>query len=537
MTSSPPIQLGRHLVRAPLLFLLLVSPSALQAQDAETEEVVNDSITASDTERDRSVSHLEDSWIVQKGEGFSGQVRTRPITLHLRDESRPALRHRLFPATQVDGNAAIYYLKAMGFLEQNDARQAVSKLYQKWRDESLESGLADAKPGIWQKIPPEEIDLAQAKEFLTLHSFQSRELREAARRKHFDMDRRMEEVDDPIGYLLPEIQTMRQLARVQSLRLRVALAEDRVDDAIEILQQQFAHARHLGDEPFLVSNLVGIAIGSIAWNDTIYLMERDDAPNLYWALATMPKPLVPLDQSLMYERGFLYEQLRALREVDEEPKPVEYWNDFLDRLTPQFGYMSKELGFKGDSNDLEAVRQSIVAFIVASYPGAKLYLLEQEGIDPETIKKYPPAQVVFLAAVRYYDYMRDEMFKYWYLPYWQAPPKKPNPISQQIRDNEATYGPVTRPTNLFLPAVHAVRQAHARSLQTIALLQTVEAIRIYATRNDGRLPESLDDLPLPAGVEPHTGKPPQYSLKGDSAIIAGHPNPGLQYRFELTIAK
>ena len=58
----------------------------------------------------------EGAWLVDRS--TPQWTQTMEMTLYPRGESRPALQHRLLPDDFdfVDGNAAIYYLKAMGFL-------------------------------------------------------------------------------------------------------------------------------------------------------------------------------------------------------------------------------------------------------------------------------------------------------------------------------------------------------------------------------------------------------------------------------------
>jgi len=88
-----------------------------------------------------------------------------------------------------------------------------------------------------------------------------------------------------------------------------------------------------------------------------------------------------------------------------------------------------------------------------------------------------------------------------------------------------------------------VRRAQARTDQRLALLRTVEALRLYAADHDGRWPDKLDDLTVPAPIDPVTGKPFNYKLSEQTATIAGSPprgqekNPGLNVRYEVTIAK
>ncbi len=483
----------------------------------------------------------EDSWLVEWDEQTGISVRTLEMTLQPKAEARPALRYRLIPDDfdMLDGNAALYYLKAMGFFEQSGVRQRLDQFRKDAAARAQKEGKKyhEVAPAVWLSTPPDELPLEEVKDYLRLTAFQPRFVREAVRRNRFNLDRNLREADDLIAYLLPEIQPMRQLARTQSLRCRVAIAEGRIDDAIAITGQQFALARHLGQDDFLVSNLVGMAIAGIAWNDALYLLQHPDTPNLYWAFATMPKPLVDLRHSMAIERQFLYQQLKVLREVDETPRPVGYWQDFLDRLLPQIGYLASDLKLPPFEHDPQLARATLVGYISAAYPGAKKYLVEECKISVEQVESYPTAQVVFLATVRFYDQWRDEYFKWTHLPFWQTQ----TDINRRRADNalraaSKQYGWCTIATNLLLPAVLAAYTAEARCDQTIALLQTVEAIRMYGAAHDGRLPPSLDELPVPAPLEPFTGKPIEYEFLGDRAVLSGHSLPGMRYRLVLQLA-
>ncbi len=106
------------------------------------------------------------------------------------------------------------------------------------------------------------------------------------------MDRQVKDSKNPFAILLPEIQGIRDVARKQSMRCRLAIAENRVSDAIKIIGQQYALARHIGQDDFLVSALVGCAIQGIATADLFYLVQHPDCPNLFWAASRLPKPLI-----------------------------------------------------------------------------------------------------------------------------------------------------------------------------------------------------------------------------------------------------
>lgn len=486
----------------------------------------------------------DDGWVRERDPQTGITVSTKTMTLYPRAEPKPALKYRFLPDSfsAVEGNAAIFYLKASGFLEQNAARQALNKFVEdsmaKARKEGKDSN--NVPPYVWLSTPPDALPLKEVKEYLQFTSFQQPFLREAAARERFDMDRNFKDVDNPIAYLLPEIQNLREVARTQSLRCRVAIAEDRLDDAIEIAGQQFALARHLGQDDFLVSNLVGMAIASIAWNDLLYLVQHRDAPNLYWALAVMPTPLVSLRRSMSVERQFLYQQFKVLKEVDATPRPPGYWQDFITRIIQQAGMLAGDLNVKLPSgiDDSKSTRAVAAAYIALAYPGAKEYLINELKLPRKQVESYATAQVVFLAVARFYDQWWDETFKWTYLPFWQSRAKSaPSEVAQAMREAGDRYGWIAMPTQMLLPAVRAAKTAEANGDQHIALVQTVEAIRLYAAAHDGQLPPSLDVLPVPAPIDPYTGKPLDYERIDSRAIINGHARRGMRYRLILRMAK
>ncbi len=486
----------------------------------------------------------EDGWSQQYDPQLKLTVQTKELTIHPKAVSKPVLSRRLivdeFDAVQ--GNAALYYLKAAGFLEEDAARQKLNEFINESVERAKIDGInvSDQPPYVWLKTAPDALPVDQVKKYLKLLDFQEPLLREGARRDHFDMNRNFRQVDDPIALLLPEIQKMREIARTQSLRTRLAIAEGRLDDAIDVIGQQFAMARHLGQDEFLVSNLVGIAIATIAWNDMFYLVTQPDTPNLYWAVATMPRPLVSMRHSMAMERQLLYQQVKVLKEVDPAPRAAGYWRDFIDRVISQAGSLASEFhlhGFQLTDHNHDMARARLIAYIAAAYPGSKEFLIDEMKMPRDQVEAYPTAQVVFLAIVGFHDRWRDEYFKWMYLPYWQARTKKSSQVDQAMDDAADQYGWCAWPTMMLLPAVRAARTAEARCSQNIAILKTIEALRMYAAENDSKLPESLEELSVPAPIEPFTGKPIEYELRGNHAVITGHETPGLRSQLVIRVAQ
>jgi hypothetical protein len=237
------------------------------------------------------------------------------------------------------------------------------------------------------------------------------------------------------------------------------------------------------------------------------------------------------------ERQLLYEQLRILREVNETVKPAGYWREFIDRLIPQLGYLGPEIGLPHADADPDAVRALVVGYVAAAYPGARQYLMKEWNLPVQQLEQYPVTQVVFLAMVRFYDQWRDEFFKWMYLPVWQTEVgSSESRVDQKMLAAAKEYGWCSAPTMILLPAIRAVRTAQARADQHLAMIQTVEAIRMYAAENNGKLPNRLSDLPVPAPVEPLTGRELEYQCHGSRATLTGAPLPGRSYRLILRFA-
>ena len=472
------------------------------------------------------------------------QILTAEITIHPAAEPRPALRYRLLPAEEdlVDGNAAIHYLKAMGFLMEDYARRRIDELRTKAEEEAAKDGTRplDWPPGYNARAAA--LPLPEVREFLRLHRFQEPFLAEAARRRHCDWDCPIADSDNPHAFFAPETEIVnaRELAYVESLRCRLAIAEGRIDDALAILRQQFMLARHLAQDEFqdqfVISGFVGVAVAFAATRDALELAQLPDAPNLYWACAAMPRPFIDASRMLATERSMLYLVMKSLRDVDETPRPVEYWQAFIDRdlrslarampyvgggPLPSFcgdwGFGSFEPDDPSFHEPEEIFRLRAATFIAAAYPGARRYLAEACGVPAQRLDAVPTAQVVFLAMRRFYDTSKDELAKWEKNPYWIAAPKLAA-TRDRIETDAKRIGPSATPAaGLAEDMVHAC-SAFARLDQHLATLQTVEALRLHAAIHGG-LPESLADMPVPAPLDPATGRPIAYSIAGNRAVL------------------
>src|SRR5262249_54041561 len=132
-------------------------------------------------------------------------------------------------------------------------------------------------------------------------------------------------------------------------------------------------------------------------------------------------------------------------------------------------------------------------------------------------------QVVILFTVERYEARRDEIFKWLTLPYWQArrgvarAEKDLSNATQEMADGLPVLGPA-------LPALSSVSSARARIDRHVAMLRTIEAIRLYAASHDGNLPDQLADISeVPVPIDPMTGRNFEYKRTEDRAVLQALP--------------
>ncbi|XZE42820.1 hypothetical protein SH467x_002355 [Pirellulaceae bacterium SH467] len=496
-----------------------------------------------------SVSRADDyETVVDPESGIS--TRKRSLVLHPMAEPVPALSLRLLPeAFHVKpGNAATYYLKAMGFFEQNAARDELSRMLKEAASQAKEQGkeLADVAPYSYLDMDPSELPVEEVRKYLQLFRFQPFLLEEARMRSVFELDRNIREASNPVGYLLPEVQAMRDLSRTQSIRCRLAIAEGRTEDALRVLSQQIALARHLGQDDFLISGLVGIAICSVAQSDAMYLVQRKDCPNLYWALATLADPLVGFEKSLSIEANFIPMQFKSWESITARYREPSYWEPVIEEFatfTEDFPIEPPDdRGRSGSNKPLGSLpREERAAFIRRAieeeHLTARAYLIAEHHMEKSQVDRYGNAQAVFLAMKLHYERTRDSFFKWFHVP---------NPDSlHQLERMDATMsepkshslGVWTRMPCSLLPSLAAAKKASIRMQQQMAILKVVEGVRMYGAIHERTLPSTLGQLPVPASMDPATEQSFEYEVQGESAILRTAPVAGMRFEISLRFSK
>jgi hypothetical protein len=436
----------------------------------------------------------------------------------------PALRYRLLPELRDThpGNAALLYYRAFapewwGFYRRGPKYAEALDEAQKWPLEKLRHlSESDAALVGWVR-----------------GSHMLHEVDRAARRSFIDWEMTDRVREDGIGLLLPDVQSMREFARMLAVRARLELADGQFEKAAYTFQTGLQMGRHVSDAPTLIQSLVGAAITAVTLDQVEEWTRTPGSPNLYWALTGLPQPYIDLRKPMDGERLMFDNLMPGMREALADPGAAALSPDQLNAMVSKVAAALESP---------QAPRLLIAAWVAKMYGPAKEYL-RRHGRTAEQVEALPALQAVLMVEVAKYDHMFDAFQKAQALPYWQARPLLEG-AERQLKEGVARAGGpgLYGLAGLLLPAVIKVQFASARTDRKINALRTVEAIRLYAAAH-GKLPENLDALEVPVPTDPVTGRPFEYRMEGGTARLTGptpageRPHEGNTLRYEITLRR
>jgi hypothetical protein len=304
--------------------------------------------------------------------------------------------------------------------------------------------------------------------------------------------------------LLPHLEPITHpLTRTIKVRALRQLADDRPADALATLRLGYAMAEHVGTEPVLISALVSLAVTS-QLNDALpLLMNRPDAPNLYWALRDHPSRRHLFRQAFHGERAYIVPSTPNLaRALAGETLTAEESRALLAAI--------------------EAVRQPVGTparpdYVKEAGPGtldrARQFYADARRLSPGEVAKLDPIVPLTAFYVHHANVRNDDLFKLRNLPYPLLLAKAAELHARAVAVQ------AEQPTNPFLPPLNLrdVVLRFARVDRQIAALTAVEALRSHAAAHDGRLPQKLSDVTdTPVPNNPVTDEPFAYRLADDN---------------------
>jgi len=432
-------------------------------------------------------------------------------------EPVPALRYQLLPTLLElkPGNAAPLYFKVL--VPRNSSR-------------SKDDGKRAQLISDWMSTPLDQLPRDEVRNTLSRDSYDLDQVAMAARRDHCDWelpirDGRAWEIQ------LPEAQGARDVARTLGTRARLAIAEHRYDDAIRDLQTGFALARHVAEGPTLVNGLVGVAICSLMLDQLETLMQAPGAPNMYWALMALPRPMIDLRTSMQFEMQWIAFAFPQLNDADAPGRTAEEWQ----KIVADMQATTKGFSSAGKSGLEHGLLGAVAA--IKLYPEAKKYLIAQ-GKSAEEVAAMPVGQVLTIYTRDKFLRLRDDQYKWSFVPYAQR--------GEGLARAEQAIQRASREPDLFhfdeiLSAVDAASMATLRLDRRIAALAILEGLRMHAAEHGGQLPEKLADVTVaPAMADPVSGQFFAYSRENNTAKLSApdvfHRNPRFDVlHYELTI--
>lgn len=432
------------------------------------------------------------------------EPRVIELTLSPRAIEKPILKYRLLPPeAELKAGNAVPILLRLPWERTQWMAQVFPKLHE-WETRTLDAP-------EWKKFEG------------TLPDTIYNEMKRAAYRRDAYWEYPIGETPSPYMILLPDVQGLRGfLGYGLSAKIRYHISRGELDQAREGILVGLANSRHLAKTPFLINQLVALAIDRSLLNQADVLLGQPNNPNLYWAFSTLPESLLSLDRTSSLECDLFSLTFPALNDLDR-PREAREWNRMARQLTTlleQLGEIPQQAKLQEDGSIVEQFRQFLIGpeknFLTRFIKQARADLPAQLGISPEKVAAMSDEE----AGMRWYTHLRisrdHHIAAVLALTPREAWPelKKLQAQSSRLRETIGLKGfEFLEPTNMFISTWSLKRK--------IQMLRIIEAVRHYLATHDGKLPSALDDIQdVSIPLDPLTGQPFIWKMNGKSATLS-----------------
>jgi hypothetical protein len=196
-------------------------------------------------------------------------------------------------ASLTDGDAAALYDKAVKLLPGKAAAEQVQQ---------------------YLEMPIDKLPADQAEQALKQYAESLRYAAQAAKCRQCNWSAGESDEEQVAG-----LKALRELAFGIRLWARSELSRGDYEGAIQALQTGFGMARHMGQTPSTMGFLFGCGAAATMSREVEQWVQRDGAPNLYAALAALPKPLVDAETWLEGQTGATSSQMPAETKAHYDP--------------------------------------------------------------------------------------------------------------------------------------------------------------------------------------------------------------------------
>ncbi|OJW07998.1 MAG: hypothetical protein BGO49_20625 [Planctomycetales bacterium 71-10] len=332
-----------------------------------------------------------------------------------------------------------------------------------------------------------------------------------------------EQAVDVIDLAMPDAQTMRTWGWLQAVKARCEIDRGDYAAASRSLETGFALGGKVAEGPFLINGMVGVAIDMIQLDAVEAWVAAPGSPNLYWALTDLGRPLVSFDRAVDQERLLIERSIPELAD-ESEPTTPEGWSIRLAAIDRRMRGLAARVFPPGDPKpgEQEPYLRASLGADLAEYKRLHLdefrrRLVESGGFPTDRVRAMTDDEAAARGVVLAYRTVWDGLFRDWRLTFNEAIERESAADAERA---EAKRGPAALFV-AFSPHLESGRLAMSRLDRRVAMLRAVEAIRMHAAANGGKLPAALKEIrEVPVPVDPSTGKPLVWSVDGDVATLS-----------------
>ncbi|MEI8213698.1 MAG: hypothetical protein WCI02_16240 [Planctomycetota bacterium] len=421
-------------------------------------------------------------------EDFIGSLTKEPV---------PAFRYRFWPARTdlKPGSAETHFYRAL--VQRYTVVQGLPK-------EQIEA-LNDLQSMDIQNIPPHA-----AQEWVDRFDFVYQELSGLADAEDLSWDLRFRDLrgKEIWSIRIEEVQQARNLSRLLQLKIATQIAKQDFAGATDSIRTGLRLAAFVGQGESIIQGLVGLSIENVMYSAIDTMIRSPDCPNMYWALQTLPSPIMPIRDAVETELAMVFRMFPVLQESDALSLSDK---ELSQRLAQSIGdlrlLISAEFGPLGAADSLG---------LMLSMSGADAKeRLRAAGYDESILKNMTQLQASLIEAGRELRSRSDELLKGIKL---RGP--EGDFLRQRVQEdfdkwqNKRTISPAALIGSLLLPGAQNVHEAILRTEMIRNRLIAAEAIRLYAANHGGKVPDSLDGLvDPPVPLDPFTQKPFVYRVE------------------------
>jgi hypothetical protein len=283
-----------------------------------------------------------------------------------------------------------------------------------------------------------------------------------------------------------------------------------------------------------------MAITGISDVAVLDLIDAPGSPNLYWALATRPRPQFDLRRASEVELTLPTRMFGWLADADIMSRSSVEWQAEFRETVRALNHSGGLQPFSFRDYVDWQIDLLATVMMLRGYTGARRDLVVW-GDAAADVEALPVGQAIARHQTLLYRRVSQNMLKAAYLPLIEA--RVVAGSEERRLMEEGLLRPAWQGHESFaivgtlLPAMKQVYVAALRREVFLSGLQVIEALRMHAAGHDGQLPQSLEEITtVPVPKNPVTGEPYPYRIQDQRALLEiESPDPVGSYGWHIVL--